>query len=66
MVTLLLLVLPYAVSYIKPVFVHARTPIIALPWLAVLLAAIVARLGTPLLVTALSLVFATAGVQLHR
>lgn len=57
------LVIPFAVSFWRPVFHLTRTPTLALPVLAMVVALAIARLGTARLTFAFVLVVAAAGVQ---
>jgi hypothetical protein len=54
--------LPFAASFAVPVYLPARTPILMLPATAVALAACIARLGSPLLVTIVSIVMGAGAV----
>lgn len=59
----LTLLLPFVLSFAKPVFLFSRTPILALPPLAVAIAAVLSRLGNPALLAALSLTFLAGAAQ---
>lgn len=54
---------PWLASWVKPVFVVARTPILALPWLAIAIAVVVSRVAGRRLAAGLVIVFAAAALQ---
>ena len=54
---------PFLVSYIKPIFHLTRTPTLALPFIALTAACILATLGTRTLSAVIGLSFALSGLQ---
>ena len=59
------LLLPFVVSFAKPVFLFSRTPILALPPMAVAIAAVLLRLGNPALLAVLSLTFLAGAARAY-
>jgi hypothetical protein len=54
---------PFLVSYLKPVFHLTRTPTLALPFIALAAASVLATLGTRMLIVVISLLFVLGGAQ---
>jgi hypothetical protein len=55
--------LPFAVSYVRPVFLSGRTPVLALPLAALGAAFCLSRLGTTTVLVAISALFLQGSVQ---